>query len=181
MAQLSILKFPNKKLQEKSKRVGEITKSIRDLVSDMFETMYASHGIGLAASQVGELVRVMVVDVPIVDPIDPTSHLSDPVAMINPEIISGEGTVQYEEGCLSCPDLIVKVDRLAKIKIRYLDPRGSPCEISATNLKGICIQHEMDHLDGILLVDKVSVVDQDLYRNRRIRIATDETQLANIL
>lgn len=164
-----------------AKNVEKVTPSIEELVQSMFETMYLESGIGLAAPQVGEGLRVIVVDVAIVDPKDPEKYTSDPVALINPVITKGTGKIEYEEGCLSCPDLIVTVDRLNEIEVAYLDPKGKACTLTANNLKAVCIQHEIDHLNGILLVDKIARVEQDLYKKKRIRIAKDDKDFAGVL
>lgn len=178
---LTVLKYPAKKLKEISKPITKISNSIIDLVDEMFETMVGEIGIGLAAPQVGELVRLAVVDVHLEDPLDPEKSISDPVCLINPEIIAGDGTISYEEGCLSCPELIVKVDRFNRVKVRYLDLEGRPQELTAEGLKAVCIQHELDHLNGILLADKISRLERDLYKNKRIKIAKDEKDLAKAL
>lgn len=143
----------------------------------MYETMYLENGIGLAAPQVGELIRVVVIDIPIADPIDPSKQSRDAIALINPEIKHGEGLIQFEEGCLSCPELIVKVDRFNKIQVAYQNLEGQACQLETDGLKAVCIQHEIDHLNGVLLVDKMSRLERDVYRNQRIRIAKEESEL----
>lgn len=181
MSLLSVIKFPDPKLRKQSKRIAKVSSSIVSLAQDMFETMVAENGIGLAAPQIGELIRLVVMDVPKIDPIDPEKVAHDKLALVNPEIIHGEGKIQYEEGCLSCPELIVLVDRNEKVRVKYLDLEGKPCEISAQQLKAVCIQHEIDHLDGILLVDKLSRNNRDLYKQKRLRVARQEKELATIL
>jgi len=181
MSLLSVLKYPNPFLKKKSKPVKKVSQSVVQLAEDMFETMYMENGIGLAAPQVEEGLRLIVLDVPVVDPIDPEKVTKDPLTMVNPEIVSGEGTIQFEEGCLSCPELIVLVDRLSDVKVKYLDLNGKPCEIETSGLKGVCIQHEIDHLNGILLIDKLSRLNKDLYKQKRLRIAKEEKDLATIL
>lgn len=184
MSQLKVYTFPDPVLREKSKPVKQITSSIEELVKSMFETMVVENGIGLAAPQVGEKLRVIVLDVPIVDPDDPDNDKKrrpDPVAMINPEIISGEGLIQFEEGCLSCPEIAVFVDRQEQIRVKYLDVSGRPLTLEAAGLKAVCIQHEIDHLNGVLLVDRLSRLKRDIYRKQRIRILRDEKDAENIL
>lgn len=181
MSLLQILKYPNPRLRKKSKPVPKVSASIVRLAEDMFETMYISNGIGLAAPQIGETIRLVVMDVPKIDPIDPEKIVHDKLALVNPEIVKGEGKIQYEEGCLSCPELIVLVDRNANIRVKYLDLEGKPREIGAEELKAVCIQHEIDHLNGVLLVDKLSRVKQDLYKQKRLRVAKEEKELAAIL
>ncbi|MBI4412719.1 MAG: peptide deformylase [Deltaproteobacteria bacterium] len=181
MSSLTVLKYPDPKLRRKSKPIAKVSSSIVSLAEDMFETMVAENGIGLAAPQIGELIRLIVMDVPKIDPIDPEKIVHDKLALINPQIVHGEGKIQYEEGCLSCPELIVLVDRNEKIRVKYLDLEGRPCEIGAEQLKAVCIQHEIDHLDGILLVDKLNRIEQGLYKQKRLRVAGEEKELATIL
>ena len=178
---LEILTFPNKQLKEKSKEIKKISKTHEQLVREMFQTMYEAGGIGLAAPQVGELIRLVVVDVPIVNPINPEKQTPDPVCFINPLVISGQGQAETEEGCLSCPELIVKVTRFDWIELQYLDLEGNQHINPFTGLKAVCIQHEIDHLNGVLLVDKVTRLERDLYRNKRIKIAQSEKDLENVL
>lgn len=181
MSLLEVLKYPNKRLREKSKEVREFIPSIEQLIENMFETMYVKNGIGLAAPQVGELIRVIVMDVPLVDAIDPEKHTPDPIALINPKVIHGEGLIQYDEGCLSCPELIIKVDRQRKITVSYQDVEGKICELKVSELKAVCIQHEIDHLNGILLVDKLTQMDRKDYNQHRLKIAKSEKDLVNVL
>lgn len=176
MALLDILTYPNKELKKQSQKVEKVSSQIQDLAQDMIETMYHANGIGLAAPQIGEKLRLLVMDVP-----EEENSKPEPLVIINPEILSGEGKVEYEEGCLSCPELIVNVDRFAKVKVRFQDIEGRPCEIDLANLKGVCLQHELDHLNGTLLVDKVSRIEKDLYKNKRIKIAKNESDLKNVL
>lgn len=181
MSLLRVLKYPDPVLKKKSHDVGKVNDSIRTLVSQMFETMYFEAGIGLAAPQVGEHLRVIVVDVPKPYPDDPQKVQSDAIALINPKIIESHGQTQFEEGCLSCPELIVKVDRASDVKVTYLDLDGKLCTLNATGLKAVCIQHEIDHLNGVLLADKVSRLERDLYKQKRIRLAKDEKDLGAVL
>lgn len=178
---LNILKFPDPRLRDKSKKVEKVGRVVQDLAKNMFETMYESHGIGLAAPQLGELVRLIVMDIPLVDPVDPQKTTKDPLALVNPQIVWGEGDIQYEEGCLSCPELVVLVDRLNTIRVSYLDLNGKPLELTAAGLKSVCIQHEIDHLNGTLLVDKISRLKRDLYKQKRLKIAKEEKEMATIL
>lgn len=184
MSLLKVLTFPDKRLREKSKAIKKVTSAMQDLAEHMFETMYAEDGIGLAAPQVGETIRLIVLDVAKRDPIDPDNvekRTPDPVAMINPEIIKADGFIQFEEGCLSCPELVILVDRKSEVTVNYLDLNGKPHTLDVRGLKGVCIQHEIDHLNGILLVDKISRLKRDLYKHQRLRIAKEEKDLANIL
>lgn len=178
---LKVLKYPNPTLKKMSKPLKDVPQAIRDLAREMFETMYVENGIGLAAPQIGELIRLVVLDVPLVDPIDPEKIKSDPLALINPNIIKEDGFIEYEEGCLSCPELIVKVPRKNEITISYLDLEGKKREITAIGLKAVCIQHEIDHLNGTLLVDRLGRLERDLYKTKRVRLAKDDKDRATIL
>lgn len=181
MSKLHVLTYPNNRLRHLSKDILEVNQTIQELAQNMFETMVEENGIGLAAPQVGEEIRLIVVDVPKQDPIDSQKYHADPIALINPVIIDSAGETQYDEGCLSCPELIVTVDRAAQIKVAYLDLEGRTCELSADGLKSICIQHEIDHLNGVLLVDKVSRIERDMYKKKRIRIAKDDKEFQDVL
>ena len=154
MALLPILEFPDPRLRTKAAPVADVDANLRKLIDDMFETMYAAPGIGLAATQVNVHKRVVVIDI--------SEDRSSPVVLINPEIISREGTEETEEGCLSVPGVYDKVTRSEKICVRTLDRHGKSIEINADGLLAVCIQHEMDHLDGKLFVDYLS----DLKRTR---------------
>lgn len=154
MARLDILHYPDSRLRRVAKPVTEITDEIRRLVDDMFETMYAAPGIGLAAIQVNVDKRVIVIDV--------SDDNDEPLALINPEILEKDGVETMQEGCLSVPDVFETVQRAERIKVRYLDRDGNSVERDADGLLAVCIQHEIDHLDGKLFVDYLS----DLKRTR---------------
>lgn len=160
MACLEILKYPHPLLKKPCEKVVRIDEGVRRLIRDMIETMYQANGIGLAACQVGDPRRVIVVDV---SPIDPDKEC---FALINPEVISEEGEVEHEEGCLSVPDCVEKVKRREKIVVRGLSPAGDEIEISADGIQAIALQHEIDHLNGILILDRISRLKRELYRNR---------------
>ncbi|HEY9052678.1 MAG TPA: peptide deformylase [Gammaproteobacteria bacterium] len=154
MPKLEILHFPDERLRTKAKPVEQVDDSIRQLVDDMFETMYEAPGIGLAATQVNVHKRVIVVDV---------SHEKDqPLCLINPVIIAKDGIEEREEGCLSVPGIYETVVRADHIKVKALDRDGNPFELETGDLLAVCIQHEMDHLEGKLFVDYLSA----LKRNR---------------
>jgi peptide deformylase len=138
--------------------VAQVDTSIRKLIDDMFETMYAAPGIGLAATQVNVHKRVLVLDI--------TEDRSKPLALINPEIIVREGVEETEEGCLSVPGVYDKVTRAEKIRVRTLDRTGKQIEIDADGLLAVCIQHEMDHLEGKLFVDYLSELKRTRIRKR---------------
>lgn len=181
MSLLTVLKYPDKRLRAVSKEIPAVSGSIQQLASEMLETMVAEHGIGLAAPQVGEGIRLIVLDVPLVDPVNPENRLSDPMVLINPVILDASGNVLSDEGCLSCPELIVTVDRADKVVVKFVSLEGKASQASTEGLKAICIQHEIDHLNGILLVDKLGRLDRDFYKKKRVRQAKDEKEVAVIL
>jgi len=160
MAIREILKYPNPLLKKRSEEVDQIDGEIKRLVQDMIETMYDAGGVGLAAPQVGISRRVIVVDV---SPIDPQQAL---FAMINPEIVSEEGEVDHEEGCLSVPDCLEKVKRREKVRVRGTSLEGGEVEISGEGMLAFALQHELDHLNGILILDRVSPLRRDIYRRK---------------
>lgn len=165
-----ILIWPDPRLKEKAVPVDAVDASVRTLIDDMFETMYAADGVGLAAPQIGVLQRVVVVD---------TSSADEdvkPFAMINPEILETEGTMKYREGCLSVPGEAEEVKRSAYVKVRFLDREGQPVEMEATGLTAVCIQHECDHLDGVLFVDHLSSLKRELIRKRMKRLKTERSE-----
>lgn len=149
MALKKILKFGDEKLRTPSKEVHKVSKKIQILVHDMLETMYAQNGVGLAAPQIGENLRIFVIDVSA--PEDPI----DPIVFINPKIIKKSGAMVGNEGCLSFPEVFVNVKRYSKVTVKALDSRGKSFVIEApeNSLLARAIQHEFDHLDGILFVD----------------------------
>ncbi len=155
MAIRSILRYPNPRLTKVSSVVNEVDDAIKRLVDDMFETMYDAPGIGLAAPQVDVRKRIMVVDV--------SENNSQPLVFINPEIIESEGKEVTEEGCLSVPGIYESVTRADKVKVKALDREGNPFEMEVDGLLAVCVQHEIDHLDGKLFVDYLSSL-------KRIRI-----------
>ena len=149
---LDILKYPNKKLRTVAKEVEAVNGDIKQLVKNMFETMYAAPGIGLAATQVNFHQRIIVIDV--------SDDCDQPLCLINPEIIEKSGEIEYEEGCLSVPNYYENVKRANEIKVRALNEKGVSFEIEANEMLAVCIQHEMDHLMGILFVDHLSKLKQ---------------------
>ena len=152
MALRPILVAPDPVLKQKSKPVeGGVTDAHRALMDDMLETMYAAPGIGLAAIQVGEPLRITVMD------LQREGEEKTPRYFVNPEILwASEETLPYEEGCLSIPDIFDEVERPARVKLRYLNYQGEPIEEEAEGLFAVCIQHEMDHLEGVLFIDHLS-------------------------
>ena len=180
MAKLPILTFPAKTLKVESKPVEKVTSKLTDLVDDMFETMYAAEGIGLAAPQVGENLDILVLDIQKKDPLDPEKVVNNPICLINPKIIASEGSILYEEGCLSCPELLVEVDRYKDIIVEGLDAEGRPTQHKLSELAAVCVQHEMDHLKGKLLTDYISRLKRELYRKDRIRVRKDENDVGDV-
>lgn len=154
MALLPVLHFPDPRLRTVAEPVTEVDDSIRQLIDDLFETMYEAPGIGLAATQVDVHKRVLVVDT--------SESRDDPKAFINPEIIHRDGIETMEEGCLSVPGIYEKVERADHVRVRTLDRDGSTREEDLEGLAAVCLQHEMDHLEGKLFVDYLS----ELKRNR---------------
>ena len=136
-------------LRQETKPVSTVTPELQTLIDDMFATMHAAKGIGLAAPQVGRVERIAVVDV---------EGGKQPIVLVNPEIVSADGTARAEEGCLSIPDVFGDVDRPATIVLRALDREGKPFEMPATELLARCVQHEIDHLHGKLFIDYLSVL-----------------------
>ena len=165
MALRQILTEPNKILREKSLSVETVDEDLQKLMNDMLETMYAAPGIGLAAIQVGIPKRIIVLDIAPKDGpnIAPKDSPRNPMFFINPEIIEkSENYLTYEEGCLSVPGQFAEIDRPNKCHIKYLDYYGLPKEIKAEGMLATCIQHEIDHLDGILFIDYLSKLKKSM-------------------
>ena len=149
---LEILKYPDKRLRTVAKPVENVNNDIKKQVKDMFETMYDAPGIGLAATQVNFHQRLIVIDV--------SEECNQPLCLINPEIIEKNGEIEWEEGCLSVPNYYENVKRANEIKVSALNELGQSFEIEVNEMLSVCIQHEMDHLDGILFVDHLSKLKQ---------------------
>ncbi len=155
---LEIRTLGNRVLRQNARRISKVDESVRELAKDMLRSMYSAKGIGLAAPQVGIHKQLLVIDVELETPSTP------PLVLINPEIISSSASVEtYEEGCLSIPGVYLNVVRPSSIKVSYRDEMGRPKKMNADGLIARCIQHEMDHLNGVLFVDRVSNQD-DLSR-----------------
>ena len=173
MARLTILEFPDPRLRTRAQPVEAVDTSLRKLIDDMFETMYAAPGIGLAATQVNVHKRVIVIDI---------SETRDrPLVLINPEILERQGVEEMEEGCLSVPGIYDKVTRAERIRVRTLDREGKSVELGADGLLAVCIQHEIDHLDGKLFVDYLSDlkrtrIRKKLEKERKDRVTTPRTK-----
>ena len=149
---LDILKYPDKRLRTIAKPVVSVDETIRQQVKDMFETMYEAPGIGLAATQVNFHQRIIVIDI--------SDQCNEPICLINPKVIEKSGEIQWEEGCLSVPDYYENVIRANEIKVQALNQNGGTFELEASEMLSVCIQHEIDHLDGILFVDHLSKLKQ---------------------
>jgi peptide deformylase len=158
MAILDILHFPDPRLRNKAKPVAQVDDSIRRLVDDMLETMYQAPGIGLAATQVNVAKRVVVIDL--------SEEKNEPLCLINPQIIEKDGVAQTEEGCLSVPGVFEPVNRAERIRFKALDREGIPFEEEAEGLLAVCVQHELDHLDGKLFVDYLSSLKRQRIRKK---------------
>lgn len=161
MSLLPIITYPNLLLKKRSEEIKTVTLDTRTFIKNMFETMYAANGVGLAAVQVAKADRILVVDV---GKMKGETFESHPICLINPEIVKAEGQIALEEGCLSCPNLKIEVPRAAIITVKGLDESGKPLEIEATELLAVAFQHEIDHLNGTLLADRLSRLKRDLYR-----------------
>jgi peptide deformylase len=158
MAILDILHFPDPRLRNKAKPVAQVDDSIRRLIDDMLETMYQAPGIGLAATQVNVAKRVVVIDI--------SEERDEPLCLINPEILAKEGVEQMEEGCLSVPGVYELVSRANQIRVSALDREGNHLEMEAEGLLAVCIQHELDHLEGKLFVDYLSSLKRQRIRKK---------------
>ncbi len=158
MALLPILRYPDARLHKKASPVASVDQTIRKLAADMAETMYAAPGIGLAATQVDVHQRVIVIDI--------SEDKSSLLTLINPEILSREGECEGEEGCLSVPGIYETVKRAQKVKVRALGLDGQPFELEAEDLLAVCVQHEMDHLQGKVFVEYLSQLKQTRIKSK---------------
>ena len=163
MAKLPILEFPDPRLRTVARPVDKVDADLVRLIDDMFETMYAAPGIGLAATQVDVHRRLLVLDV--------SEDKSRPMVFINPEILSAEGHQVYQEGCLSVPGIYADVTRAGRVRVRALDRDGAPFELDADGLLAVCIQHEMDHLAGKVFVDYLSPLKREQVRKKLAKAA----------
>jgi peptide deformylase len=158
MAKLKILEFPDPRLRTKATPISVVDDPLRAFIDDMFETMYEAPGIGLAATQVDVHKRVLVTDVSV--------EKDEPFVLINPLILEKDGVIVTDEGCLSVPGYYEEVERAEHIKVRFLDREGDDTELEAHGLLAVCIQHEMDHLDGKLFVDYLSEAKRSRIRKK---------------
>ncbi|KAF0098196.1 MAG: N-formylmethionyl-tRNA deformylase [Rhodospirillaceae bacterium] len=169
MALLPILTAPDPRLKKKSLPVETVDAGVRQLMDDMLETMYDAPGIGLAAPQVGVLKRVIVLD------IDREDTKTGPLFMANPEIVeASDEDVSYEEGCLSVPDHYSDVVRPAKVTVRYLDRDGKQQDLACEGLLATCVQHEIDHLDGVLFIDHISALKRNMILRKLLKARKEQ-------
>ncbi len=173
MAILNILEFPDPRLRKKAVPVVDVDDDLRKLIDDMFETMYAAPGIGLAATQVDVHKRLLVSDI--------SQEKDDPHVMINPEILERDGVAVTEEGCLSVPGYFEEVERAERVRVRYLDRDGRQVEKTAEGLPAVCIQHEIDHLNGKLFVDYLSEAKRQRIRKKLMKDRRQQPAEAAIL
>jgi len=170
MALRPIVKYPDPRLKQRALPVKVVDDEIRRLVDDMAETMYAAPGVGLAANQVGVLLRVFVID---------TSTEDEPSELrvfINPEIVETSGTLVWEEGCLSFPGVTEEIRRAEHVRVRALDRDGKPFELEADGLLAVAIQHENDHLNGVVMLDKLSAVKRRLLGRKLAKAKEDDAR-----
>ncbi len=169
MTKLVILEYPDPRLRTRAQPVSVVDGAMRQLADDMIETMYAAKGIGLAATQVDVHKRLIVIDV--------SAEHDQPQVFINPEILLREGLAPVQEGCLSLPGIYDKVPRATRIRVRALGRNGKPFELDAEGLAAVCIQHEMDHLEGKVFVDYLSELKRQLIRRRLEKERRQRTNL----
>ncbi|MGB9710529.1 MAG: peptide deformylase [Thermodesulfovibrio sp.] len=163
MATLDIKKYPDEVLKNKAELVNDLSGDLQKLIDDMIETMYNFNGVGLAAPQVGVLKRLIVIDT------SARQENQSLIVLINPEIINSEGEILSEEGCLSLPGFITRLKRNERVFVKGLDRKGNPVEIEATGLLARALQHEIDHLDGILIIDRISPLKRELFRRKYLK------------
>ena len=170
MALLEILEYPDPRLRTVAEPVAAVTDEIRRQADDMLETMYAAPGIGLAATQVDFHQRLLVIDV--------SEDQNQPLVFINPEIVAADGSAKNDEGCLSVPEIYEAVDRAETIRVKALDRDGKEFELEAEGLLAVCIQHEMDHLEGKLFVDYLSEMKRQRLKKKLAKARKREAELA---
>ncbi|MBR4737004.1 MAG: peptide deformylase [Rhodocyclaceae bacterium] len=165
MALLPILHYPDPRLHQSATPVTEFTAQLKQLAEDMTETMYAAPGVGLAAPQVNVHKRLVVIDV--------SEDKNALMVLVNPQILAQEGTQEYEEGCLSVPGVYSKITRAARVRVQAQNLDGEPFEIEADGLLAVCLQHEIDHLDGKVFVDYLSQLKQNRIRTKLLKQARE--------
>jgi peptide deformylase len=164
----TILHYPDKRLREAGKKVDAVTPELQKLIDDMAETMYAAPGVGLAATQIGELIQLFIIDIADQD------EKSDLKVFINPEILEAEGDITWQEGCLSFPGIQEDIDRSAKVKVRAQDRNGTWFELEAEGLLAVAIQHEYDHLQGKLMIDHMGPLKKRLTHRKMVKRAEEQ-------
>ena len=165
MTKLVILEYPDPRLRKKAAPVTAVDDALRQLADNLLETMYAAKGVGLAATQVDVHQRLIVLDV--------SDTRDQPLVLINPELLTLEGSGPGEEGCLSLPGIYEKLSRATHIRVRALGRDGEPLEMDAEGLLAVCIQHEMDHLEGKLFIDRISRLKREMYKRRVKKMIKD--------
>lgn len=163
MAVLEIKTYPDEVLKKKAQPITELNGDLQKLIDDMIETMYNAYGVGLAAPQVGVSKRLIVVDT------SPREENQSLIVLINPEIVNSEGEILSEEGCLSLPGFITRLKRKEKVIVKGLTRQGKEIQIEATGLLARALQHEIDHLDGILIIDRISPLKRELFRRKYLK------------
>jgi peptide deformylase len=164
----TILHYPDKRLREAGKKVEAVTAEVQKLIDDMAETMYAAPGVGLAATQIGELLQLFIIDIADQD------EKSDLRVFVNPEILETEGDITWQEGCLSFPGVQEDIDRAAKVKVRAQDRDGKWFELEAEGLLAVAIQHEYDHLQGKLMIDHMGPLKKRLTHRKMVKRAEEQ-------
>jgi peptide deformylase len=179
MALLEILTFPDPRLAKKASAVESVDPSITQLIEDMFETMYEAEGVGLAAPQVGVSKRIIVVDCGKREAEEERPlKAKEPYAIVNPVITAKDGKLVWEEGCLSVPGYTDEVERAATVRVEGLDKHGAPIAIEAEGLLAVCLQHEIDHLEGVLFVDRLSRLKSSMVKKKLKKRAQEEAATA---
>ena len=165
-----ILHYPDPRLRQKAEPVAQMTPALKKLVDDMAETMYAAPGVGLAATQIGEPHRIFIIDIAAED------EPSDLRVFVNPEVLTREGDSVGPEGCLSFPGVTEDIKRSAKVRVRAQDADGAPFELQADGLLAVAIQHELDHLDGVLMVDHMGMLKRRMVQRKLQKRAVEATR-----
>jgi peptide deformylase len=173
---LEVLQFPDARLKLKSTPVTVVDDALRPLAAEMIQVMYDEPGIGLAAPQVGHTIRLVVMDTVW----NEEGAEREPTVIINPQILTREGQIEWEEGCLSVPDFTADVERSEHVVVRYTNLEGEEVTEDVTGLRAVCFQHEIDHLDGILFIDRISRLKRSLYVKRRKKQLREEEEPASL-
>ena len=173
---LEVLQFPDPRLKLKSTAVTVVDDALRPLAAEMIQVMYDEPGIGLAAPQVGHAIRLVVMDTVW----NEEGAEREPTVIINPQILTREGQIEWEEGCLSVPDFTAEVERSEHVVVRYTNLEGEEVTEDVTGLRAVCFQHEIDHLDGILFIDRISRLKRSLYVKRRKKQLREEEEPASL-